>query len=93
MRLAFLFAGRDFRAYREAYGQSYRGMDYLHDVHDWLGGYPYESLSPSEAEDLCREIGFVPLRSFVEKRMRLGLFGSGNDEYVWKRGASAIAGH
>jgi len=85
MRMAFLLAGRDFHAYRESYGKSYRGMDYLHDVHDWLGGYPYESMSPSEAEELCRAIGFVPVRSFVEKKMRLGLFGSGNDEYVWKR--------
>jgi SAM-dependent methyltransferase len=85
MRLAFFLAGRDFRAYRQSYGKSYRGMDYLHDVHDWLGGYPYESLSPPEAEKLCRAIGFVPVRSFVEKRKRLGLFGSGNDEYVWRR--------
>lgn len=85
MRLAFLVAGRDFRKYRDAYGQSYRGMNFDHDVHDWLGGYPYESLSPAEANALCRTLGFVPVRSFVEGRTRLGLFGSGNDEYVWKR--------
>ncbi len=73
IRLACLLTGRDFRAYRESYGESYRGMDYYHDVHDWLGGYPYESISPPEADDLCRSIGFVPVRSFVKKGMRLGL--------------------
>jgi SAM-dependent methyltransferase len=85
MRLAFLVAGRDFRKYRDAYGQSYRGMNFDHDVHDWLGGYPYESFSPAEADDLCSELGSIPVRSFVEERTSLGLFGSGNDEYVWMR--------
>ena len=89
MRLAFLITARDFRAYRDSYATSYRGMDYYRDVHDWLGGYPYESISPAEAEELCRSLGFVPVRSFVEPRMRMGLFGSGNDEYVWQRPAQA----
>jgi len=84
-RSAFLITGRDFKAYSDSYGASYRGMDFRHDVHDWLGGYPYESISPAEADDLCRSIGFVPIRSFVEKRQRVGVFGSGNDEYVWQR--------
>lgn len=85
MRLAFLLAGRDFGAYCDSYGKAYRGMNYRHDVHDWLGGYPYESITPKAADDLRRSIGFVPVRAFVEKRTRLGLFGSGNDEYVWRR--------
>jgi 2-polyprenyl-6-hydroxyphenyl methylase/3-demethylubiquinone-9 3-methyltransferase len=85
MRLAFLLTGRSFRAYRDNYGKSSRGMDYYRDVHDWLGGYPYESISPAEADEFRRSIGFVPVRSFVEPRMRVGLFGSGNDEYVWQR--------
>ena len=58
-----------------------RGMDYKNDLHDWLGGYPYESISPDEfrhyiekfdfeikKEDLCRE--------------GLGLTGSGVNEYL-----------
>jgi 2-polyprenyl-6-hydroxyphenyl methylase/3-demethylubiquinone-9 3-methyltransferase len=85
MRLAFLVTGRDFRAYRDNYGKSFRGMDYYRDVHDWMGGYPYESISPAKAEEFCRSIGFVSVRSFVEQRMRVGVFGSGNDEYVWQR--------
>ena len=89
MRLAFAMTGRDFRAYQKTYGQSFRGMDYRHDVHDWLGGYPYESKSPSQADELRRALSFAFVRSFVEERTRLGLFGSGNDEYVWQRPASA----
>ena len=25
-----------------------RGMDYYHDVHDWLGGYPCETILSTE---------------------------------------------
>ncbi len=85
MRLAFLVTGRSFRAYRDNYGKSFRGMDYYRDVHDWLGGYPYESISPAEADEFRQSLGFIPVRSFVEPRIRVGLFGSGNDEYVWQR--------
>jgi 2-polyprenyl-6-hydroxyphenyl methylase/3-demethylubiquinone-9 3-methyltransferase len=85
MRLAFFLTRRDFRKYRESYGQAYRGMNYEHDVHDWLGGYPYESVSPTEADRFRQSLEFVRVRLFVEGRTRLGLFGSGNDEYVWQR--------
>ncbi|MBI3860448.1 MAG: methyltransferase domain-containing protein [Planctomycetia bacterium] len=85
MRLAFLLIGRDFKKYRADYGRSFRGMDYDHDVHDWMGGYPYESVSPRQAEKFRAELGFLPVRSFVLNRTPVGIFGSGNDEYVWKR--------
>jgi 2-polyprenyl-6-hydroxyphenyl methylase/3-demethylubiquinone-9 3-methyltransferase len=85
MRVAFFLARRDFRKYRESYGQAYRGMNYDHDVHDWLGGYPYESVSPQEADRFRQTLGFVQVREFVQERISLGLFGSGNDEYVWQR--------
>jgi len=85
MRLAFFLTGRDFRKYRNSYGQSFRGMNYEHDVHDWMGGYPYESISPSEADRFRESLNFAHVRSFVESRTRVGIFGSGNDEYVWQR--------
>src|SRR5262245_16464758 len=44
LRLRFRLTGRDFRAYVADY-KSQRGMDFAHDVHDWLGGYPYESIA------------------------------------------------
>jgi len=85
MRLGFWATRRDFRAYRDNYGRSYRGMNYAHDVHDWLGGYPYESISPPEADALRQSLGLAHVRSFVEEKTRVGIFGSGNDEYVWQR--------
>ena len=91
MRIAFFLTRRDFRKYRESYGQAYRGMNYDHDVHDWLGGYPYESISPPEADQFRESLGFAPVRAFVEERTRVGLFGSGNDEYVWQRSAPSTA--
>lgn len=38
--------------------QSNRGMDFLTDVRDWLGGYPYEDASIAEVVRFCRrELG------------------------------------
>ena len=65
-----------------------RGMNYYHDVHDWMGGWPYESISPKEVERHMRTLGFDLVRKFVS-RGRLGrytgLLGSGCDEYVYRR--------
>ena len=47
MRAAFLAKSRNFRQYVDTY-HSMRSMDFYHDVHDWMGGYPYESISPDE---------------------------------------------
>jgi 2-polyprenyl-6-hydroxyphenyl methylase/3-demethylubiquinone-9 3-methyltransferase len=85
MRLAFLVTGRDFKKYRDDYAKSFRGMDYYHDVHDWMGGYPYESVSPKQAHVFRQELGFISVREFVLNRTPVGIFGSGNDEYVWQR--------
>ena len=64
LRLRFRLTGRDFRAYVADY-KSMRGMDFAHDVHDWLGGYPYESISAPEVEALMRRLGFEHVRSFT----------------------------
>ncbi|MBS0263266.1 MAG: methyltransferase domain-containing protein [Planctomycetes bacterium] len=85
MRLAFLVTGRDFQKYRDDYAKSFRGMDYEHDVHDWMGGYPYESVSPRQADAFRQELGFETVRNFVLNRTPVGIFGSGNDEFVWRR--------
>jgi len=37
--------------YVNSYGDDNRGMDYWHDVKDWLGGLPFEFASPEEVED------------------------------------------
>lgn len=83
MRLAFFLRGGGFDAYVQARRNS-RGMDYLSDVRDWLGGYPYESISPSEVDGLMSKLGFEKVRCWVEG-FSIGLFGSGCDEYVYRR--------
>lgn len=62
-------------------------MDFLHDVHDWLGGFPYESISPKEVDTFMHALGFELIRRNVRKDMlsRTGILGSGCDEYVYRR--------
>lgn len=92
-RVAMQMTGRRFEEYVENYASS-RGMDFYHDVHDWLGGYPYESISPGEVAKKMTELGLEPVRSFVHRSrfsrlfgIHHGIFGSGCDEYVYKRPA------
>ena len=60
-----------------------RGMEYWHDMHDWLGGYPYEAMLAPEVDDFCTQRGFTKERVFARGRP-LGIFGSGCDEYVYR---------
>lgn len=92
--LAWLFAVRSlacalhgtlFRPASEIREMKARGMDFFNDVHDWLGGYPYESMSPEEVRDLSGSIGMTEVRANVQQSRSLGLTGSGCDEYVFRR--------
>ena len=71
-----------FSSYVETYSQK-RGMDFYHDVHDWLGGWPYESISPPETDRFMQQLGMRQIRAFVHPGRANGLFGSGCDEYVY----------
>ena len=42
-------------AYLDRYPAENRGMDYWHDVRDWLGGLPFEFAAPEEVRDHFRE--------------------------------------
>lgn len=59
-----------------------RGMDFHHDVRDWLGGYPYESISSTELCRILEPLAFECIKQNVKRRS--GLFGSGCDEYVFR---------
>lgn len=83
LRLRFAALGGDFRSYIENY-RSKRGMDFEHDVHDWLGGYPYESILGSEVDAQMQRLDFMCVHS-TPTPMTIGLFGSGCDEYVYRR--------
>jgi 2-polyprenyl-6-hydroxyphenyl methylase/3-demethylubiquinone-9 3-methyltransferase len=66
-------------------GYKQRGMDFFHDAHDWLGGYPYETATPAEIKDRLLRFRFAECRSFHSKPKLGGLFGSGCSEFVFKR--------
>jgi len=83
LRAAFAAARRDFAAYQSNYSGN-RGMDFVHDVHDWLGGYPYESIGLVKLDSLLMQRGFQKVRAKV-RRASIGVFGSGCNEYVYGR--------
>lgn len=63
--------------------KSRRGMDFKHDVNDWLGGYPYESALAPEVDRRLTALGFSAERVFARPKSS-GIFGSGCDEYVYR---------
>jgi SAM-dependent methyltransferase len=83
LRAACIFTGRSYATYVAQY-RSNRGMDFHNDLHDWMGGYPYESITPAQAEAVMHDLGFRHLRSVVHP-YGIGLFGSGCDEYCYQR--------
>jgi 2-polyprenyl-6-hydroxyphenyl methylase/3-demethylubiquinone-9 3-methyltransferase len=62
-----------------------RGMSWHHDVHDWLGGYPYESTTPEEVMEFLKKRGFRIERTFEHEAAARGLFGSHCDEFVARK--------
>jgi 2-polyprenyl-6-hydroxyphenyl methylase/3-demethylubiquinone-9 3-methyltransferase len=87
-RLRLWATGRNFARYVGDY-HSNRGMDFYHDVHDWMGGFPYESILPKEVDVVMQALGFTAECIFTRKGKMLGrslgIFGSGCDEYVYRR--------
>jgi 2-polyprenyl-6-hydroxyphenyl methylase/3-demethylubiquinone-9 3-methyltransferase len=79
--------GRNPKAYIRDHPRK-RGMSWRHDVHDWLGGYPYESAAPDEVWRALAESGFERVRYFSASSRKLGLFGTGCAEYVAYRRAA-----
>jgi 2-polyprenyl-3-methyl-5-hydroxy-6-metoxy-1,4-benzoquinol methylase len=62
--------------------KSNRGMDWHHDVHDWLGGYPYESVCPDAVARFLGELGFSIVRAFEKPAAVKGILGTHCDEFV-----------
>lgn len=87
MRFRFLIKGRSFDEFVREF-QNKRGMSFEHDVHDWLGGYPYESVSPRELDRLLMARGFSLQKSTFKRRRQVGLMGSGNDKYLYQKSTS-----
>lgn len=77
---AIAASGRNPVAYIRNYANE-RGMNWSHDVHDWLGGYPYEPIDANELESAISKMDFE-VDIMVERPVRaLGLFGVPCNEY------------
>lgn len=86
VRLACLARGQSFDAMVDNYlSSSGRGMDYYRDLDDWLGGYPYESITPPECRSYFDALGFALQK---ERAVTQGVAiadSSGCDEWVFRR--------
>jgi 2-polyprenyl-6-hydroxyphenyl methylase/3-demethylubiquinone-9 3-methyltransferase len=80
--LARAIRHRDAVAYVRNYRRA-RGMEFMVDVDDWLGGFPYESASPEELKIFVEGLGFRLKQSFNTGR-RLGILGSGCGEWQFE---------
>jgi 2-polyprenyl-6-hydroxyphenyl methylase/3-demethylubiquinone-9 3-methyltransferase len=58
-----------------------RGMSFEHDVHDWMGGFPYESITAKELYTITEACGLTLIKAKTHRRS--GLFGSGCDEFLF----------
>ncbi|MBN8521528.1 MAG: class I SAM-dependent methyltransferase [Alphaproteobacteria bacterium] len=77
--------GGDPVAYVRDY-QTKRGMRFMNDVIDWMGGYPYESLSAQDTQKSVEAMGFQQVAAYnTEPPKGYGVFGSGCGEYVFRR--------
>lgn len=84
MRRSLATRGNPARFLREY--KSGRGMNFFVDVKDWLGGYPYESVSDEDIVAFLGERGFALARSRNTKA-GLGVFGTGCGEWVFSKQA------
>jgi len=76
-------------AYLRDYHQA-RGMNFSHDAHDWLGGYPYETASAEELRAFFARHGLAEERGFPRPKS-VGLFGSNCHEFVFRKACPAKA--
>jgi 2-polyprenyl-6-hydroxyphenyl methylase/3-demethylubiquinone-9 3-methyltransferase len=81
---ALAIGGRNPRAYIADYARN-RGMNWHHDVHDWLGGYPYESANPSDVAAHLSGLGLMVIQSHLSTPPLRGLFSTGCDEFLARR--------
>jgi hypothetical protein len=83
--LRMITMGKNPIKYIREYASS-RGMNYFVDVHDWLGGYPYESASPEEVISFFAKLGFEPFLEYPLVTGR-GWLGTGCAEFTFRKRA------
>lgn len=78
-----LLGGTNPFRYAKEYARS-RGMSWIHDIRDWVGGYPYESVDSEELVRYVERRGFRLERSY-DTVPRTGLFGTSCGEWTFRR--------
>lgn len=81
--MAVAATGRSPLQYLRNYNE--RGMNWSNDIHDWLGGYPYEPLDAHEVIKCVADSGFVPDLVIERPLAAFGLFGAPCNEYRFLR--------
>lgn len=76
-----IFKGKPFDTWKNYRNKSTRGMDAMHDVIDWVGGYPFEVVSRENLKEEMSGYGFE-----IEKIRSVGK-GHGCNEFVFRRAA------
>jgi 2-polyprenyl-6-hydroxyphenyl methylase/3-demethylubiquinone-9 3-methyltransferase len=75
--LKTLFNGKNPREEARKLGRL-RGMNWLIDLRDWLGGWPYECATAEEIRSFFKEEGFILLRENTHKDLR-------NNEFLFRK--------
>jgi 2-polyprenyl-6-hydroxyphenyl methylase/3-demethylubiquinone-9 3-methyltransferase len=83
-RARLFVTGKSFRSYVASYKNDVRAMDFHHNARDWLGGYPYESISKDDAMSLLADLGFECIHNNCGPPS-FGLLGSGCNEFLFRR--------
>lgn len=81
-KISFAIKGLSFKEMVESY-KSKRGMNYYKNVHDWLGGYPYEGIKSNDCISLFSSLGFEKSYDFLPGKF--WSLSSGCNEYIFKK--------
>ncbi|WP_301932988.1 bifunctional 2-polyprenyl-6-hydroxyphenol methylase/3-demethylubiquinol 3-O-methyltransferase UbiG [Ferruginibacter sp.] len=84
IRLAFFVKRKDFNKMIKEY-HTERGMNFFNDIHDWLGGYPYEAITPAECRLFFEKNNFKLIKQNIVKEGVSKSFSSGCDEYLFQK--------
>ena len=83
-RLAFFVKGKSFKKMLLEYNNN-RGMDFYKDAHDWLGGYPYETISPAGCRSFFEQRGFILIKQKIYTEGVSWSVSGGCNEYLFKK--------
>tara|TARA_Y100000589_G_C27191895_1_gene645146 strand:+ start:280 stop:1125 length:846 start_codon:yes stop_codon:yes gene_type:complete len=81
-KISFKIKGLSFKEMTSNY-KTNRGMNYFKNIHDWLGGYPYEAISPEKCINFFKKLGFKESYSYLPGKY--WALSSGCNEYIFRK--------